>query len=107
MTTTTPEPPPMPPPAASSCEPDVLLIFVGYSSDGAEAAETIVRLEPDLQRELTKLRGVNRGIPFTRVKVWKWENDAAAGVGGQEGVITPELERADIAVFVFNERIGR
>jgi hypothetical protein len=91
----------------SQYEPDVLLVFVGYSQDGREAADVIVGLEAELQRELDKLRRVNSAIPFRRVKVWEWENDAAAATGGQAAVVTPELSRANLAVFVFNERVGR
>lgn len=85
---------------------EVLLVFVGYSRDGGKAAETIVELEKELQRELDKLKRVNRSAPYRVVKIWKWESDAAAQVGGQAAVISPHLERADIAVFVFNERVG-
>lgn len=86
--------------------PEFLFIFVGYSGDGHAAAETIVALEPELQRELDKLRRVNPSVPFNRVKVWTWDSDAASVVGGQKTAITPNLERANIAVFVFNERVG-
>src|SRR5262245_17884502 len=94
-------------PTPSNYGADTLLVFVGYSADGAAAADAVVALEPDLQKELDKLRRVNPHIPFARVKVWKWANDAAAVVGGQAAVVTPELERANVAVFVFNERVGR
>jgi type IV secretion system protein VirD4 len=86
--------------------PEYLLIFVGYSSDADYLAETVVALEPIFQRELDKLRRVNSTVPFNRVKVWKWDSDAAAIKGGQEAVITPALKRANIATFIFNERIG-
>jgi tetratricopeptide (TPR) repeat protein len=95
------------PAPASEYGTDVLLIFVGYSSDGSKAADTIVALEGALQKELDKLRRVNSAIPFRRVKIWKWENDAAAAIGGQAAVVTPELQRANAAVFVFKERVGR
>ena len=86
--------------------PEFLVIFIGYSNDASPAAETISALEPDLQRELDKLRRVNPRVTFNRVKMWKWDADAAAAIGGQATVITPTLQRANIAVFVFNERVG-
>jgi type IV secretion system protein VirD4 len=85
---------------------DYLLIFVGYTGDAEEAAELIAGMEQPLQRELDKLRRVNPNIPFNRIKMWKWDSDAVAISGGQDLVITPHLERADIAVFVFNARVG-
>ncbi len=85
---------------------EYLLIFIGYTVDANEAAEVIVGLEQPLQRELDKLRKVNPYVPFNRVKLWKWDSDASPIKGGQESVITPNLERANIAVFVFHERIG-
>jgi tetratricopeptide (TPR) repeat protein len=97
----------MNPPISSTFDQDVLLIFVGFSSDGDAGANAIVSLEPDLQGELDKLKAVKKAIPFNHVKVWKWNNDAHAAIGGQAVVVTPELERANIAVFVFKERIGR
>lgn len=92
--------------AHSDFGPDVLLIFVGYSSDGASAADVIVSLEGELQRELTKLKRVNKSAPYSLVTIWKWDADAAAVPGGQKATITHYLARADIAVFVFNERVG-
>src|SRR5258707_15475782 len=97
----------MTPPPVSVYGPDCLLIFVGYSDDGKEAADVIVGLEQHLQEELDKLRAVNSAIPFTRIKVWKWANDAAPAIGGQAAGGTPELERANAAGFVVNERGGR
>lgn len=85
---------------------EYLLIFIGYSGDASDAADTIAALEAELQRELDKLRRVNPSVTFNRIKMWKWDADAAPAVGGQATVITPALERANVAVFVFKERIG-
>lgn len=87
--------------------PEYLQIFVGYSSDGKTQAETIVGLEPQLQGELDKIRRLNRNVPFIRVKCFMWENDAPTHAGGQSEHIDPVILRANIAVFVFNERVGR
>jgi hypothetical protein len=86
--------------------PEYFLVVVGYSSDGKDAADAVVALQPDLQGELDKFRRVNPSIPFSRVEVWKWESHANAGVGGQAAVVTPEMNRANAAVFVFCERVG-
>ncbi len=87
--------------------PEYLQIFVGYSSDGKPQAETIVGLEPQLQGELDKIRRLNRNVPFIRVKCFMWENDASTHPGGQPEHIDPVILRANVAVFVFNERVGK
>jgi predicted kinase/tetratricopeptide (TPR) repeat protein len=40
------------------------------------------------------------------VKVWEWGEDAKATPLGQAGLIAPYLERAQMAIFVFRQRIG-
>jgi hypothetical protein len=87
--------------------PEYYLIVIGYSSDSKEAVDTIASLQADLQGELDKFRLVNPGIPFNRVEFWKWESHAAAAVGGQAAVITPEMQRANAAVFIFTDRVGK
>ena len=65
-------------------------------------------LEGDLQRELERLLLVQQQKgPYATLWMWKWALDAAPLVGGQDRVITPELDRANIAVFVFKERVGK
>lgn len=86
--------------------PEYLLVFTGYTGDASEAAEVLVGLEQLLQKEIDKLRSVNPDVRFSRIKMWKWDSDAQPIRGGQSANITPFLERANIAVFVFNERIG-
>ncbi len=92
---------------ASRYGPEVLLIFVGSSSDAEECAGAVVALENELQSQLDVARRLNSDIPYTRLKVWCWINDLAPAVGGQASLVTPELDRADIAVFVFKERVGK
>lgn len=92
--------------ASSQYGPEYFLIVVGYSSDGKEAADTVASLQPDLQGELDKFRRVNPNIPFSRMEIWRWESHASAGIGGQAAVVIPEMNRANAAVFVFNERVG-
>src|SRR5512147_2971746 len=86
---------------------NVLLIFVGHSSDAAAEARAIVELEGKLQRDLEDfLIAKNNDCRFSTLRIWEWTSDASAKLGGQAVVVTPELERADIAVFVFKDRVG-
>src|SRR5215212_1923347 len=85
-----------------------LLIFVGYSDDAKEEALAIRELEPRLQRTLRQLNEVaSSRAKYSLLKIFNWEYDAKLGVGGQTFAISPELEHAAVAVFVFKERIGR
>jgi hypothetical protein len=43
---------------------------------------------------------------FSKVKIWEWNAEAKANVGGQHQIIHPYLQRANVAIFVFKERIG-
>jgi len=86
----------------------VLLVFVGHSSDADEEARAIRDLERNLQREFEHLQRVARGtFPFKTVRCWEWNYDAQPKVGGQDTSINPHLDRANIALFVFKERIGQ
>jgi len=40
--------------------PEVLLVFVGYSSDGTGALKRLLAWSPELQRELDKLKRVKQ-----------------------------------------------
>jgi|GEM_PF-432636 len=87
--------------------PEVLLIFVGHSDDTKKEAEAIRSVETKLQRELESLlKVIPDSTSFRLIRIWDWNYDAALGVGGQAKSITPYLERANIALFVFKERIG-
>lgn len=85
---------------------DVLLVFVGHSRDAAAEATALLDIEGDLNRVLQHHLKVNSSLPFKTVRLWEWNRDAPAGVGGQEQVISPIVDRANAAVFVFKERIG-
>lgn len=86
---------------------DTLLVFVGHSSDADEEAKAISALERDIQCELNARLEVMPDRPrFTKVAVWEWNSDASPYVGGQAHIINPYLNRANIAIFVFKERIG-
>jgi hypothetical protein len=86
--------------------PEVFLISIGFSNDAKEGASAILALQPKIQLELDKLCHVNPNIAFKRVEMWKWDTHAAAIVGGQAAVVTPQMKRANAVVFVFSERIG-
>ena len=91
----------------TSFGPEVLLIFIGHSGDADLEAHGLMTLESRLQRELDKLLAVKSEPPsFRRVRLWEWNYHASAQTGGQDRVVTPALLQAEIAVFVFKERIG-
>jgi len=86
---------------------DDLVIFVGHSSDARQEAESVGLLSDRIQQELN---GLNRiagpGSPFKVVEVFLSESKASPDVG-QRALINQHLERADICVFVFRERVGK
>ncbi|MCL6591200.1 MAG: SUMF1/EgtB/PvdO family nonheme iron enzyme [Firmicutes bacterium] len=87
--------------------PEVLLIFLGHSSDANEEAQAVLELEGELRRDLEViLTAMNHQCRFSTVRIWEWNEDASPNVGGQEKVISPEIKRANMAVFVFKDRIG-
>ena len=57
-------------------------------------------------KSISRLKGMDDGARFTQIRFWEWRSDAKAVVGGQEKAITPILENAHVAVFVFKTRIG-
>jgi Domain of unknown function (DUF4062)/Putative ATP-dependent DNA helicase recG C-terminal len=88
--------------------PEVLLIFIGHSEDADGNAEAVLGVEHDLQRVLEQHLEVASGsLPFKTVRLWEWNRDAPPEIGGQEQVITPIIDRANAAVFLFKERVGR
>ncbi len=94
--------------SAQSFSADTLVIFIGHSDDAVAEAHAIRGLEMDLQRELERWqRHAQNTLPFKTVRMWEWNYDAPPLVGGQDKVITPAVERANVAVFVFKERIGK
>ena len=88
-------------------DPDVLLVFIGHSGDAKDEAEAVRNLQHKLQGELDRFINVSgTSIAFRRVRCWEWNYDALPGVGGQDSMITPAVDRANIAVFVFKWRVG-
>ncbi len=88
--------------------PDQLLIFIGHSDDAKAEAEAILALESRTEREFQLLLKSNRRrSPFRRSRLWEWRDSALPISGGQEAVVTPTLDRAQIAIFVFKERVGK
>ncbi|MFZ4508197.1 MAG: ATP-binding protein [Fimbriimonas sp.] len=92
--------------ASQKLGPEVLLIFLGHSSDADALADEIYDLERDLQRLLDQHLSVSSELPFRSVRIWEWRKDGLPVVGGQDQVVAEAIKRANIAVFVFKERIG-
>ncbi|MFZ4526702.1 MAG: NACHT domain-containing protein, partial [Chlorobium sp.] len=87
---------------------DELLIFIGHSDDASAEALAIKALQTEVQKDFRLLLKTNRDhSPFRRIKLWEWTFDALAIPGGQETVITPALDHAQIAIFIFRERVGK
>ena len=92
---------------SSSVSEDTLLVFVGHSSDADDEARAVCALERRIQREVDARIEVMAGAHrFSKVKVWEWNAEAKAHVGGQRQIINPYLQRANVAIFVFKDRIG-
>ena len=86
---------------------DELLIFIGYSDDASAEAITIYKLQSEIEKDFRLLLKSNgHRSPFSRIRLWKWNPDALAIPGGQEAVVTPALNRAQIALFIFRDRVG-
>lgn len=83
-----------------------LLIFIGHSDDAIKEVEAVSTLEVEFQKFLRR-HVKNLDSPISSVKMFLWENDANLGVGGQKVAINPFLESADIALFIFKQRIGK
>ncbi|MEM9458861.1 MAG: ATP-binding protein [Myxococcota bacterium] len=86
---------------------EVLLIFIGHSRDADAEVRKLRETESRLQRELNTL--IRAGANSSGVRVvqfWEHIEDASNWPGNQATVIDPYVDRADIAVFVFKNRIG-
>lgn len=94
-------------PAPVAFGPEVLLVFVGHADDADAEAAAVLAVEADLRRAVEQLVAVaGSAVPYRTLRLWEWNRDAPPGVGGQAEVITPILDRADVAVFVFKGRVG-
>ncbi len=91
----------------SEFPPDELLIFIGHSDDASAEANAILELQSEIDKDFRLLLKSNghRSV-FKRIRLWEWTLDALALPGGQERAVTPALDRAQIALFVFRERVG-
>ncbi len=88
--------------------PDELLIFIGHSDDASAEANAILELQSEIERDFKLLLKSNgHRSPFRRIRLWEWTLDALALTGGQEVTVTPALDHAQIALFVFRERVGK
>ncbi len=82
----------------------ILLVFVGHADDAKRQAEWVKEIESLLQKELTR-RIEDRMCPFTTVDIYLWESHAPRQFGGQK-LIDAAIDRANMAVFVFRDRVG-
>ncbi len=87
---------------------DELLIFIGHSDDASVEANAVLELQSEIEKDFRLLLKANgHRSPFHRIRLWEWTLDALALTGGQERAVTPALDHAKIAVFVFRERVGK
>jgi formylglycine-generating enzyme required for sulfatase activity/energy-coupling factor transporter ATP-binding protein EcfA2 len=95
-------------PASPEFPKDELLIFIGHSDDASTEANAILELQSEIEKDFRLLLKSNgyRSI-FKRIRLWEWSLDALALTGGQERAVTPALDHAEIAIFVFRERVGK
>jgi hypothetical protein len=87
---------------------DELLIFIGHSDDAKAEADAILELKVEIEKDFCLLlTSNNHRSSLRRWTFWEWHENAKAITGGQEAVVTPALEHAQIAIFVFKERVGK
>ena len=87
--------------------PDELLIFIGHSDDASAEADAMLELKEEIEHDFRRLlTSNNHRSRFRRIKFWESRYDALAIPGGQDVVVAPALERAQIAVFLFKKRVG-
>jgi len=93
-------------PASPEFPKDELLIFIGHSDDASAEANAILELQSEIEKDFRLLLKSNgyRSI-FKRIRLWEWTLDALA-LTGEERAVTPALDHAEIAIFVFRERVG-
>ena len=85
--------------------PHTLLIFVGHADDAKRQADCIRETQSLLQEELTR-RIEHYPCPLTTVDIYLWESHAPRKFGGQKH-IDGAIDRANMAVFVFRDRVGK
>ena len=86
---------------------DELLIFIGHSDDASAEAKAILELKSEIEEFFRLLLMSNNHRPsLRRWSFWEWRENAKAVTGGQEAVVIPALVHAQIAIFVFRERVG-
>ncbi len=87
--------------------PHELLIFIGHSDDASVEANAILELQSEIEKDFRLLLKSNgRRSPFHSIRLWEWTLDALAIPGGQEVAVTPAIDHAQIALFVFRGRVG-
>lgn len=84
-----------------------LLVFVGYANDAEQQARCVKSVQTELQTELNHRLGAGKQTttPFASVEVYLWGSHAPRQTGGQS-LIDSAIDRANMAVFVFKNRVG-
>jgi hypothetical protein len=94
-------------PVSAEFPPDELLIFIGHSDDASAEANAIRELQSEIEKDFRLLlKSTGHRSLFRRIRLWEWTFDALALLGDQERAVTPALDRAQITIFVFRERVG-
>lgn len=75
-------------------------IFVGFSEDASQLAESVTLLKETFQLELERLNDL---VPNSKkiCDFFNWKFNADSTIGGQKKKVDPHIENADIAVFLF------
>jgi len=82
-----------------------LLVFVGHADDAKQQAEWVRETQSVLQEELTR-RIEHYYCQLTTVDIYLWESHAPRTFGGQK-LIDAAIDRANMAIFVFRDRVGK
>ncbi len=84
-----------------------LMVFVGHADDALEHAEYIERLEGHLQHELNlRLEAIREDHPLKVVSIYRW-GVAAPRVTGGQALIDRVIDRANMGVFIFKNKVGK
>jgi acyl-CoA synthetase (AMP-forming)/AMP-acid ligase II len=74
-------------------------VFVASPGDVKEERSRMPKVVDSLNKTLGQLFPVN-------VELWRWESDATAAAGEPQALINADLDRADVVVVIFWNRLG-
>ena len=83
-----------------------IVVFVGHAEDADDAVRAVLDTEAELQKRLRRYCEAAKIDPLV-FRYWEWRRDAESLPGGQASTITPELDAAQAAVFIFRDRVGK